>query len=99
MTKSLEAGTHGSRLLRQQVKSAATVAKEVGTTFVKTSKGNTMDEDVIDLLKAHEYFRGVSDTVLGEIARFGTIANYDAAAVDFSECGVGNVAKVFMCLE
>ena len=40
-----------------------------------------MDDDVIDLLKAHEYFRGISDTVLGEIARFGTITNYDAAAV------------------
>jgi len=40
-----------------------------------------MSDDVIDLLKAHEYFRGVSDTVLGEISRFGTITNYDAAAV------------------
>ena len=40
-----------------------------------------MDDDVIDLLKAHEYFRGVSDAVLGEIASFGTITNYDAAAV------------------
>jgi predicted acylesterase/phospholipase RssA/CRP-like cAMP-binding protein len=40
-----------------------------------------MYDDVIDLLKAHEYFRGVSDTILGEIARFGTITNYDAAAV------------------
>jgi len=39
------------------------------------------DDDVIDLLKAHEYFRGVSDTVLGDIASFGTITNYDAAAV------------------
>ena len=42
---------------------------------------STMDDDVIDLLKAHEYFRGVSDTVLVEIARIGTITNYDAAAV------------------
>ena len=40
-----------------------------------------MSDDVIDLLKTHEYFRGVSDAVLGEIARFGTITNYDAAAV------------------
>ena len=40
-----------------------------------------MYDDVIDLLKAHEYFRGVSDAVLGEIARIGTITNYDAAAV------------------
>jgi len=37
--------------------------------------------DVIDLLKAHQYFRGVSDVILGEIARFGTVTNYDAASV------------------
>ena len=42
---------------------------------------NTMYDEVIDLLKAHEYFRGVSDVILGEIARFGTITNYDSAAV------------------
>ena len=40
-----------------------------------------MDDDVIDLLKAHEYFRGISDTILGEIASFATVTNYDAAAV------------------
>ena len=40
-----------------------------------------MSDEVIDLLKAHEYFHGVSDAVLGEIARIGTITNYDAAAV------------------
>ena len=40
-----------------------------------------MDDDVIDLLKAHEYFRGISDAILGEIASFATITNYDAAAV------------------
>ena len=40
-----------------------------------------MDDDVIDLLKAHEYFRGVSDTILGEIASFAQVTNYDAAAV------------------
>jgi NTE family protein len=40
-----------------------------------------MDDDLIDLLKAHEYFRGVSDAVLGELAGIGTITNYDAAAV------------------
>ena len=65
-----------------QVKTAATAAKEgFGTTLRKDIERNTMDDDVIDLLKAHEYFRGVSDAVLGEIARFGTITNYDAAAV------------------
>jgi predicted acylesterase/phospholipase RssA/CRP-like cAMP-binding protein len=40
-----------------------------------------MYDDVIDLLKAHEYFHGVNDAVLGEIAHIGTITNYDAAAV------------------
>jgi NTE family protein len=39
-----------------------------------------MDDDVIDLLKAHEYFRGVSDTVLAEVATFAKVTNYDAAA-------------------
>jgi NTE family protein len=39
------------------------------------------DDDVIDLLKAHEYFRGVSDAVLGEITNFAKVTNYDSAAV------------------
>jgi predicted acylesterase/phospholipase RssA/CRP-like cAMP-binding protein len=40
-----------------------------------------MDDDVIDLLKAHEYFRGISSAILGEIASFAKVANYDAAVV------------------
>ena len=44
-------------------------------------KEGTPGDDVIDLLKAHEYFRGVSDAVVGEIARLGTVTNYDVAAV------------------
>jgi len=40
-----------------------------------------MRDDVSDLLKAHEYFRDVSDAVLGEIARIGTITHHDTAAV------------------
>ena len=40
-----------------------------------------MDDDVIDLLKAHEYFRDITHTLLGEIASLGTITNYDATAV------------------
>ena len=40
-----------------------------------------MDDDVIDLLKAHEYFRGISGAILGEIASFAKVTNYDAAAV------------------
>ena len=42
---------------------------------------SALGEDIIDLLKAHEYFRGVSDAILGEIARFATVTNYAAAAV------------------
>src|SRR5215475_11862302 len=44
-------------------------------------KEGTPGDDVIDLLKAHEYFRGVSDAVVGEIARLGTVTSYDVAAV------------------
>ena len=40
-----------------------------------------MYEDVIDLLKAHDYFRGISGAVLGEIASLAKATNYDAAAV------------------
>jgi NTE family protein len=64
------------------VKTAAAAAKEAFRGHPSHDiERNTMDDDVIDLLKAHEYFRGVSDTILGEIARFGTITNYDAAVV------------------
>jgi NTE family protein len=40
-----------------------------------------MYDDVIDLLKAHEYFRGISDAALGAIASFAKVTDYDAAAV------------------
>ena len=43
--------------------------------------GTPMYDDVIDLLKRHEYFRGISDAVLGGIASFAKVTNYDAAAV------------------
>jgi hypothetical protein len=32
-----------------------------------------MYEDVIDLLKAHDYFRGISGAVLGEIASLAKV--------------------------
>jgi len=44
-------------------------------------KEGTPADDVVDLLKAHEYFRGVSEAVVGKIARLGTVTNYDVAAV------------------
>ena len=40
-----------------------------------------MDDDIINLLKAHEYFRGISAAILGEIASFAKVTNYDTAAV------------------
>ena len=40
-----------------------------------------MYDDVIDLLKRHEYFRGISDGALEEIASFAKVTNYDAAEV------------------
>ena len=40
-----------------------------------------MDDDVIDLLKAHEYFRDISGDILEEIASFAKVTHYDAAAV------------------
>jgi predicted acylesterase/phospholipase RssA/CRP-like cAMP-binding protein len=42
---------------------------------------STPTADILDLLRVHEYFRGVSDAVLAQIASFATIANYDAAAI------------------
>ena len=43
-----------------------------------------MYDDVVELLKAHEYFRSVSDAALGEIAHLGTVTNYEAGA---ARCG------------
>ena len=40
-----------------------------------------MHDDVIDLLKRHEYFHGISDAVLEEIASFAKVTNHDAATV------------------
>ena len=40
-----------------------------------------MYEDVIDLLKAHDYFRGISGAVLGEIASLADVTNYEPAAI------------------
>ncbi|HEY6384002.1 MAG TPA: Crp/Fnr family transcriptional regulator, partial [Pseudolabrys sp.] len=51
------------------------------TTPAIRSRESTSVDDVIDLLKAHEYFRGVSDAILGEIAQFAKITHYDAAEI------------------
>ena len=42
---------------------------------------STPVDEVIDLLKTHQYFHGVSDATIGEIARLATVTNYDAAAI------------------
>ena len=40
-----------------------------------------MYDEIIELLKAHEYFRGISDDTLREIAGIATVSNYAAGAV------------------
>jgi len=40
-----------------------------------------MNDEVIPLLKVHEYFQGASDEILGEVARLGRVAQYPAGAV------------------
>jgi predicted acylesterase/phospholipase RssA/CRP-like cAMP-binding protein len=39
------------------------------------------DNDIIDLLKGHTYFRGISDAALDEVARLGLLTDYAAGAV------------------
>jgi hypothetical protein len=61
---------------------AAIPANEVSmTTPAMKLTGSTSSQDIIDLLKAHEYFRSVSEAALDEIARFGAVTHYDAAAI------------------
>ena len=50
-------------------------------TSVVKSKGFVMGDDMIALLKAHEYFFGVSDDILGEIASIARFSTYAAGAV------------------
>jgi CRP-like cAMP-binding protein len=40
-----------------------------------------MNDEVIPLLKVHEYFRGVPDEALQEVARHGRVAHHTAGAV------------------
>ena len=40
-----------------------------------------MNDEVIPLLKVHEYFRGASDETLEEVARLGRLAHYAAGSV------------------
>ena len=77
----LKGGTHGSRPLQPTGKDRRDGGQGGFRTTFKDSERHTMDDDVIDLLKAHEYFRGISGAILGEIASFAKVTNYDAAAV------------------
>ena len=40
-----------------------------------------MNDEVIPLLKVHEYFQGASDETLEEVARLGRVAQYPAGSV------------------
>ncbi|WP_435005090.1 patatin-like phospholipase family protein [Tundrisphaera lichenicola] len=40
-----------------------------------------MNDEIIPLLKVHDYFRGASDETLGEVARLGRVAQYPAGSV------------------
>jgi NTE family protein len=45
------------------------------------SSGCAVGDDIISLLKAHEYFRGISDDALREVASIARVSDYDAGAV------------------
>ena len=40
-----------------------------------------MNDELIPLLKVHEYFQGTSDETLAEVARIGRVAQYPAGSV------------------
>ena len=40
-----------------------------------------MNDEVIPLLKVHEYFQGASDETLQEVARLGRVAQYPAGSI------------------
>ncbi len=40
-----------------------------------------MNDEVIALLKVHEYFQGASDETLQEVARLGRVAHYPAGSI------------------
>jgi hypothetical protein len=48
---------------------------------VASLKGGAMNDDVIALLKVHQYFQGSSDEALDEVARQGRVAHFDAGAL------------------
>jgi predicted acylesterase/phospholipase RssA/CRP-like cAMP-binding protein len=46
------------------------------TIFGTSSKGGAMSDDVLPLLKVHEYFRGMSDDILQEIVRHSRVTHH-----------------------
>jgi NTE family protein len=48
---------------------------------VANSKGAAMNDEVIPLLKVHDYFQGVSDETLQEVVRHARIAHFPAGSV------------------
>ena len=52
-----------------------------GTTSAANWKGAAMSDDIIPLLKVHEYFRGVSDEALQEVVRHARVTHHPAGSV------------------
>src|SRR3954453_18126425 len=52
-----------------------------GFIFAANSGGTAMGDDVITLLKVHDYFHGVSDETLQEVVRHARVALHPAGGV------------------
>src|SRR6516225_8949220 len=50
------------------------------TTFAANSKGADMNDDILPLLKVHEYFRGLPDEALREVVQHGQITHHPAGS-------------------
>ena len=51
------------------------------TTSAASSKGAAMNDDVLPLLKVHDYFEGVSDEALHEVVRHAQVTHHPTGAV------------------
>src|SRR5262249_58222435 len=50
-------------------------------TFAANLKGVAMSDDVLPLLKVHEYFQGASDEALHEVVQHGRLSHHAAGSV------------------
>ena len=53
-----------------------------------------MYDAVIDLLRAHDYFRGINGAVLGEIASLAKATNYDDVVGYITGTKIPNEVKI-----